>query len=148
MPRKILVAYDFSDIADDALAWAAQLSRERGDEVVLLHVLVLAPPAIAPDAVVPLTPPTAEEREEVLRRLQEAARRHGISAAAEVVVGTNVGASIVARADELHADLVVLGTHGRGPVSRAILGSVADYVVRHANCPVVTVRAHKVKSRS
>lgn len=47
---------------------------------------------------------------------------------------------IVAAADELGADLIVLGTHGRGGINRALLGSVADRVVRLAACPVVTVR--------
>jgi nucleotide-binding universal stress UspA family protein len=143
MPRTILVAHDFTEIADQALAWAAELARERGDALVLLHVLVLAPTAIAPDAVVPLTPPTPEERAEVAARLRDAAKRHGVDAAVEVTVAPNVGAAIVARTDEIGADLIVVGTHGRGAVSRAILGSVADHVVRHANVPVVTVRAHK-----
>jgi nucleotide-binding universal stress UspA family protein len=47
---------------------------------------------------------------------------------------------IVALASEEHADLLVIGTHGRGGVSRALLGSVADRVIRTAPCPVLTVR--------
>jgi nucleotide-binding universal stress UspA family protein len=47
---------------------------------------------------------------------------------------------IVAVATELGADLIVLGTHGRGGINRALLGSVADRVVRLAACPVITVR--------
>jgi nucleotide-binding universal stress UspA family protein len=44
-------------------------------------------------------------------------------------------------ADEVHADLIVMGTHGRRGVSRALLGSIAEMVVRTAPCPVLTVRA-------
>jgi len=46
---------------------------------------------------------------------------------------------IVLAAQEAHADLLVIGTHGRGPLGRFLLGSVAESVVRHARCPVLTV---------
>ena len=59
------------------------------------------------------------------------------------MVGANIGAAVCERAAEVGSDLIVLGTHGRGPVARALLGSVADHVVRHAPCPVVTLREHK-----
>ena len=48
--------------------------------------------------------------------------------------------SIIQAAEELHADLIVMGTHGRRGVSRALLGSIAETVVRSAPCPVLTVR--------
>ena len=47
---------------------------------------------------------------------------------------------VLSAADAHNAELIVMGTHGRGGVKRLVLGSVADYVVRHASCPVVTVR--------
>jgi nucleotide-binding universal stress UspA family protein len=58
---------------------------------------------------------------------------------AEVRIGSPA-AEIVAAASDLHADLVCIGTHGRGGLARVILGSVAELVVRQAPCPVLTVR--------
>ncbi|HEX7495505.1 MAG TPA: universal stress protein, partial [Candidatus Limnocylindrales bacterium] len=50
------------------------------------------------------------------------------------------GDAIVAAADAENADLIVVGSHGRSGVSRFLIGSVSDYVVRHAHCPVMVVR--------
>ena len=68
-------------------------------------------------------------------------RRHGLTAGISVEVATDAGAAIVHRATQQGADLVVMGSHGRGVVARAVLGSVADWVVRKAPCPVVVLRA-------
>ncbi len=58
---------------------------------------------------------------------------------AEVRIGSPA-AEIVAAASDLHADLICIGTHGRGGLARVILGSVAELIVRQAPCPVLTVR--------
>jgi nucleotide-binding universal stress UspA family protein len=50
------------------------------------------------------------------------------------------GDAIVAAADAENADLIVVGSHGRSGVSRFLIGSVSDYVVRHAHCPVMVIR--------
>ena len=50
------------------------------------------------------------------------------------------GEAIVAAADSENADLIVVGSHGRSGVSRFLIGSVSDHVVRHAHCPVMVVR--------
>lgn len=146
MGRKILVGYDFSETADHALDWAIDLMRTSpGSSLTLLHTLLLPMPSVVPDGVAPIgAVPGPEEVRGYQERLREVAAKRGVEASCEVVVGANAGATVVTRADETGADLVVLGTHGRGPVARALLGSVADHVVRHANCPVVTVRTpHK-----
>ena len=57
------------------------------------------------------------------------------------------GEAIVAAADAENADLIVVGSHGRSGVSRFLIGSVSDYVVRHAHCPVMVVRAKSVPAR-
>ena len=57
------------------------------------------------------------------------------------------GEAIVAAADSENADLIVVGSHGRSGVSRFFIGSVSDYVVRHAHCPVMVVRARLEATR-
>jgi len=85
--------------------------------------------------------PTAEELSGLEGELREVIAKAGAWAELEVVVRPlSIGEAIVARAEELHAELIVMGTHGRTGVKRMVLGSVADHVVRHAPCPVVTVR--------
>jgi nucleotide-binding universal stress UspA family protein len=57
----------------------------------------------------------------------------------QVLLGTP-GAAIVTAARDSNADLIVMGTHGRTGISRLLLGSVAEYVLRHAQCPVLTIK--------
>jgi nucleotide-binding universal stress UspA family protein len=71
-----------------------------------------------------------------------------VKAAGGTVAGTHlrmgqVDLEIVALAEELQADLIVMGSRGLGGVRRALMGSVSDSVVRHAHCPVLVVRPKK-----
>lgn len=88
-------------------------------------------------------PPLENELTEVARRVaghgMELLRAHGLNARLRVRHG-GVGAEIVAEAREWPADLVVVGTHDRGALQRAVRGSVADYVMHHAPCSVEVVR--------
>lgn len=145
MVRRILVAYDFSPIAARALAWAEELARGLGATITLLNVQVVLPPVVGPVAALPMAIPPPDQRNEIAARLREVAAMHGVQGGAEVINAVNVGAAIVERARELPADLIVMGTHGRGAIARAFLGSVADHVVRHADCPVVTLRGQRAE---
>lgn len=139
----ILHATDFSEGADRAFAVAVPLARRQGAALVLLHVL--APlPMLTED----LTTPSSLERirvarqrwaeGELERRVAEATRT-GLQARGLLRVGEPSTETLDAAA-EVKADLVVLGTAGRGAVGRLVLGSVADRVLRNARCPVLTVR--------
>jgi universal stress protein A len=75
------------------------------------------------------------------KKISDAARALGAPAVARVVVRASaIGEIILEEASAVGANLIVMGTHGRGAVKRLFLGGVADHVVRHAPCPVVTVR--------
>lgn len=141
MNLKMLVPFDFSAASTKALAWATELANATGGTVTLLHVLAMFPPAMIP---LPLSPlPDPEDIDGFRVKLREAAASHGLKGAnVEIAVAADAGAQIVISARHLGANLIVMGTLGRNPLSRAVLGSVADYVVRHADCPVVTHRAH------
>jgi nucleotide-binding universal stress UspA family protein len=71
--------------------------------------------------------------------------RDSLNVHAAVTRGTNVAHAITEYAKDNAVDLIVVGTHGRGAVSRFLMGSVAERVVRSAPCPVLTVRAHEAE---
>jgi nucleotide-binding universal stress UspA family protein len=139
--RRICCAVDLSDPSRAALETACELAAVLAIPLALLHVWG-APPA-GPAA--PFAPPPRPVRgeEEDRRRLDAwladaAARTHG-NATLEERHG-DAAKEIVAYAGEAGCDLIVVGTHGRTGVKRALLGSVAEAVVRTASCPVLIVR--------
>ncbi len=146
MQPLILVPIDFGPASGKALAWAGDLQRSLGGPPVhAIHVLKPVSMA-APEVVVPtISESDIAEVEEELRR---AIAAHGIAGTSEVVLSPFPGKAILEVASRVKVNLIAMGTHGRTGLTRAVLGSVAEYVVRHANCPVVTVRAAPVESKS
>lgn len=142
--QRVLVPTDFSDCALPAVRYAAELANKFSAELILLHVVPDAVLAL-PDAVMPTPAPVAdlqaltEAGHQGLANLIAAEKLESRNPRAEVRIGSPA-AEIVAAAKDLHADLVCIGTHGRGGLARVILGSVAELVVRQAPCPVLTVR--------
>lgn len=139
----ILHATDFSEGADRAFAVALALARSRSADLALLHVLgpmfTLTEDLAAPSSLERIRAARQQWAEaELERRVAEAARA-GVRARGLIRVGEPYAEILHAATDE-KADLVVLGTAGRGAVGRLLLGSVADRVLRRARCPVVTVR--------
>lgn len=136
--HRIVVPTDFSVCAEQAWALAQRLARATGAELVLAHVLV--EPVSYGDT------RTIETQEAARRWVEDALGSWAAKAKAaglDVRVALRTGVpheEIVALATDERADMVVIGTEGRGGVSRALLGSVADRVVRTAPCPVLTVR--------
>ena len=141
---RILVPTDFSDCALPAVRYAAELADKFAAELVLLHVVPDAILAL-PDAVMPTPAPMADLNaltdagKQGLANLIAAEKLEARHPRPEVRIGSPAQ-EIVAAAKDLHADLVCIGTHGRGGLSRVLLGSVAELVVRQAPCPVLTVR--------
>jgi nucleotide-binding universal stress UspA family protein len=141
MYRRILIATDLSDAADTALDHAARLAKRDAAQLAVCHVL----PDLGP---VNMLFPQANERSalaiadierRVTESLEERIRARG--AAAEVFVEMGVDYErVVARADAWGADLVVVASKGRTGIPRALLGSVAERIVRHAGRPVLVAR--------
>jgi universal stress protein A len=141
--RRILVPVDFSPHAEQALKYAAALAEKFGAELYLVHVfqdlaiyqteVVSGAPPILP----PVDQLTASARGELDRLVRDKKLRPPVRT--DVVEGSPVE-EIVDYAREKDIDLIVLGTHGRGWLAHALLGSVAEKVVRKAPCPVLTVR--------
>jgi nucleotide-binding universal stress UspA family protein len=107
----------------------------------MVHAINSQPPGAA-ELSFELLVPNEDEIAGLERTMKEAAGRHGGEAAATVVIRPSaVGDIILDAARSGGANLIVMGTHGRTGVSRLFLGSIAEHVLRHAGCPVVTVRA-------
>lgn len=145
MYERILVATDFSDSADEALRQAARLAERDGAKLALCHAM----PELQPvDMLFPQrTTITSMEAADLERRAAEALVERAtavIGRAADglstfVERGTDY-AAVVERAEAWRADLVVVGSHGRTGLKRALLGSVAERVVRYAQGPVLVAR--------
>lgn len=143
---RILAPTDFSDASDAALAYARALARQVSASVHLLHVFddPFASGAFVADGI-GLMPVElreslfADARGRLADRLAAHAQLTPGSSSA-LVVGP-AARRIVEYADENEMDLIVMGTHGRGGLAHALLGSVAERVVRTAHCPVLTTRS-------
>jgi nucleotide-binding universal stress UspA family protein len=135
--RSILYATDFSPEAEGALPMALSLARDHGARLIVLHVY--PPPAFHGEVVARRQPNGYEEQLWTeLRRIQSPdAKVHVEHRLAE----GDAAAEILRVAREGDCDLIVMGTHGRTGVRRVLMGSVAEQVVRAAQCPVITVRA-------
>jgi nucleotide-binding universal stress UspA family protein len=146
-PRKLLmVAVDASEQAIWAARVAAELAEPISAYVVLVHVL-----AASTIGASELAMPDREERAAMRRAADEVldAARAQFPAAVPVQRLLREGdpaKEIVASAEEWEADLVVMGTHGRGRLATFVLGSTADAVIRSSPCPVVTV-SHDPRGR-
>jgi nucleotide-binding universal stress UspA family protein len=126
---EVLFATDYSDASRAAGRLAADLARRFGARLHVVH------------AVPPVTDPGPPERlAEVV-----AALGTGLDVVPAVVFG-RPAREIVAYASRHGIDMIVVGTHGRRGVSRAVLGSVSAAVVRRARCPVLTVPAGEDRS--
>jgi len=125
--RRIVVGYDFSEMADDAFAWTVDLARTTGAHVALVHV------ARAPSDD---DPALAERRAELAAVMQDLPE-----VSSHVIAGDSVSDRLIAFADETDADMIVVGMTTHSAVQRWVLGSVADQVLHRAHCPVVAYRA-------
>ncbi len=141
LPRNILVPTDLSEGAAQALDYACELARKLGAQVHLLHVITI--PALGvPELGVALTATMIDQLvSDGQQSIDELARTRCAGPAGQALVRTGDAREVINQtAKELGADLIVMGTHGRRGISRALLGSVAETVVRTAPCAVLTVR--------
>jgi nucleotide-binding universal stress UspA family protein len=133
--RTILHPTDFSACSQHALDLAATVARERGARLLVLHV------GPAPVVSLGAVPPTPEEydRAGLDAKLQAVSAPAGVKMERQLVFGDTV-TEINRVAQETGAEMIVLGTHGRTGLRRLLMGSVAEHVLRHAPCPVLTIR--------
>jgi universal stress protein A len=145
--QKILVPVDFSPSSKLALAYAMMFAEKFGASVHVFNAWEV-PAYLRPDLTVWSGEVSATLSDhasaEASKALQAFLAETGVAGQANVtsqVIGGAPYSTILTVATEGHFDLIVMGTHGRTGVSHLLLGSVAERVVRHAPCPVLTVRA-------
>jgi universal stress protein A len=141
MFKRIACGTDFSDTAETAWELACELARIHHAELILVHVFIEMP-VYAEASAITITQVWEEQRawvEQQLVERAEAATKRGLTARYLLRTGTAPDQIVQAATDEA-ADLIVIGTHGRSGIERLFIGSVAERVVRHAPCPVLTVK--------
>ena len=144
--KRILVPVDGSPTSAKGLKAAIKLAREGRSKLRLLHVVAELGAFIAPEAGTNPAPILAAMKaagRKTLARIERSARAAGArpeTALAEDF-GGRVADTIINQANRWRADLIVMGTHGRRGVKRALLGSDAELVVRSSRIPVLLVPA-------
>jgi nucleotide-binding universal stress UspA family protein len=144
-PKKILVPVDFSPFSSEALRAATDIAQLRKAELTVLHV--------SEDPPFPNT--YGQESvayanwNEIRTQVEEDAKKELAAIISETTSGQNVASinvwghpvhEILQIAEDGAFDLIVLSTHGRSGLSRLVMGSVAERVIRHAHCPVLVMR--------
>ncbi len=138
---RILVPVDFSEHSDRALRYAETLAESLGASLHLLHVLEMPPMWGTETYTVDLGTLLDDMTAEATTRM--AACKSTVPATLSATTSVELGrpGDVTAQcAADTHADLIVMGTHGRSGLSHLMMGSVAERVIRSAPCPVLTVR--------
>ena len=133
----ILHPTDFSERSQYALRLACALARDYGARLIVLHVAETVPIVYGEGMLPPDPGELLAAAQERLDRLQ--VPDANVRAERRLAQG-DAAAEILRVAQEAHADLIVLGTHGRTGLGRLLMGSVAEQVVRRAACPVLTMK--------
>jgi nucleotide-binding universal stress UspA family protein len=142
--QRILVPIDFSDVTNEVVREAAALARAFDGVLWLIHV---APPdpdfvgyEVGPKHVRDQVAAKYRKEHRRLQRLAEHLQGSGIPTTALLVQGPTVE-TLVAEAAKLNVEVIVVGSHGRGALSRALLGSVSEGLSRKGPCPLLIIPA-------
>jgi len=136
--KNILLATDFSAASEKAFSYAVAMARRHGAKITLVHVIPPESVSFAP------APPAERQRYEEERQLESLASRSELNQIRHEAIlrAGSVGSVLSSVMREQEIDLVILATHGRSGLKKLVLGSVAEEVVRKAECPVLTVGPH------
>lgn len=143
LPKSILVPTDLSDHTDAALAYACELAGKLGAQIHLVNVIGV--PALGvPELGVALTGSMIDglvaDNKVAIDKVADGIRARGVNVGQVLLKTGDAKDMINEAATEVAADLIVMTTHGRTGVKRALLGSIAETVVRSAPCAVLTIK--------
>lgn len=140
--RSILVPVDFSDCSLAGLTYAVRFAKDVGARIVVLHVTDLGPVMMTTGCGDYDSPPYVEAAQrrcnDQMQAFLQRVNFDGVAVDTSAVAGY-CPAAIHEAAAKAGADLIVISTHGRTGLRRALIGSIAEGTVRHATCPVLVV---------
>ncbi len=143
----ILVATDFSDASAAALAYGRELARNYGATLHVIHAIDDIRWRYSLDMTPVLMSGVQQSLEEAaqqqMKELLTDEDRHQLRATVHIEQAISIADAIVACAERIKASVLIIGTHGRSGLRHYFLGSVAERVLRTAQCPVLTVKAHE-----
>lgn len=144
---RIIHPTDFSPASTPAFTRAVEAAKENRAELVVVHVLSTVIPIvgdgyISPQAYDDMQKAARAQGKKQLDALVEKAKKGGAQAVGVLLEGT-AWDQITRIAKSKHADMIIMGTHGRTGLAKLFLGSVAERVVGTAPCPVMTVRGRR-----
>jgi nucleotide-binding universal stress UspA family protein len=146
MPPKVIVSpIDFSNHSDDAVKVAADLAARLGSQLCLVHVVPMLPKLPSASAVFHEAEYEAALHEDAKQRLHQMAakfREAGLTVKSVVGTANDTGMEILRLAQDNHADMIVMSTHGMTGWHKLAFGSVTEKVMRMAECPVLVMKAH------
>lgn len=145
-PKLILSPIDFSEHSQGALGDAAEIAKQFGSELLLVHAVPAIPRLTAASEIFHEAEFETELHKDATERLQKLAQdlsRQGLRVRSEVGIANEAGMEILRIAEQNHADLIVIATHGMTGWHRMVFGSVAEKVVRLATCPVLVLRVER-----
>ncbi len=137
--RTLLLATDLSDASAAATEEAFDLAGRLGARLLIVSVIDPGTLKLPGGRYRARVDQVRERRERLAQALVDRGREEGLAVSFLVWTG-DPGDMIIEAAEAEHADMVLVGSHGRGPVGRLLLGSVSEFVVRNAPCPVLVVR--------
>jgi nucleotide-binding universal stress UspA family protein len=141
--KSILCPIDFSDASKNAYRYACEFAKAMGSKIILLNVI--EPRPMAADMTlnyIPLEEDLANAAKEDFEPLVQEAKSKGIDVQADVMIGIPAD-MILSQVADFDASLLIMGSHGKTGLSRLLMGSVAEAVVRKAKIPVLIVKAEE-----
>jgi nucleotide-binding universal stress UspA family protein len=147
--QTILHPTDFSESAGHAFRLACSLARDHEARLVVLHVAPPPYPIVGDMIAVPPVPmETIDEHNELRAKLEAMRPAFGEIPIEYRLEEGNAVDLILTVAEETHAGLIAMGTHGRSGLNRLLMGSIAEQIVRKAPCPVLTVKTPPVRAHT
>ncbi len=141
--KSILCPMDFSDASKNAYRYACEFARSMGSKVILLNVIEPRPIAAEMSLnYIPLEEDLAAAAKEDFIPLVKDAEAMGIDVTADVTIGLPAE-SILQHVADLDVSMLIMGSHGKTGLSRLLMGSVAEAVIRKATVPVLIVKANE-----
>ena len=142
----ILTCIDFSASTEKVVNKTAEIAKAISAKLWLLHIAEPEPDfvgyEVGPQSVRDSLSKRFHEEHRQIQAIADRMRKEGIDTTALLVQGSTVE-TILAKASKLSADMIVVGTHGRGAISQLFVGSVSEGVLRKAKCPVLVVPTHE-----